>query len=101
MTFVNNVAGFNLLDDFCIVIVQRASAFVTFFNRCVKTSLFNMPLCYFQVLINIHFILLIVKFEYPSGTNAVKDTRSLIRFNKESEIFIETGGIRNRKEAEL
>jgi hypothetical protein len=59
VTFVNNVASFNLLDDFCVVIVQRASAFVSFFNSSVKTSLFDVPSSDFQMLINVHGILLV------------------------------------------
>ena len=56
MTFVNDVAGFDLVDDFGIVIVQRAAAFVTVFNGRVKASLFDVPLCNFQMLINVHLI---------------------------------------------
>jgi hypothetical protein len=54
MAFVDNVAGFDLIDDFGIVIVQRTTALVAFFDGGVQARLFDVPLCNFQVLINVH-----------------------------------------------
>jgi hypothetical protein len=56
VTFVNDVSRFNLVDDLRVVIVQRATAFVAFFNGSVKTGLFDVPLCNFQMLVNVHGI---------------------------------------------
>lgn len=54
MAFVDDVSAFDLFDDFGVVVVKRAAALVAFFDRCVKTSLFKVPLSDFQMLIYIH-----------------------------------------------
>jgi hypothetical protein len=56
MAFVNDATGFHLVDLTFVIVRQRASAFVAFFNGRVQASLFNVPLCNFQVLINVHGI---------------------------------------------
>jgi hypothetical protein len=58
MAFVNDDAGLNLVDDLLVFVRQRAAAFVSFFNGGVQARLFDMPLGNFQMLVNIHFILL-------------------------------------------
>jgi hypothetical protein len=54
MAFVNDVAGFDLIDDLCVIIIQRTSAFVAFFNGGVKPGLFDMPLGDLKMLVNVH-----------------------------------------------
>jgi hypothetical protein len=58
MTFVDNVAGLDLVDDLLVVFSQRATALVAFFNGGVKTGLFEVPLRNLQMLINVHWYLL-------------------------------------------
>jgi hypothetical protein len=59
MTFVNDVAGLDLIDDLRVVVIQRASALVAFFNGGVEAGLFDVPLGNLKMLVNIHFILLV------------------------------------------
>ena len=54
MTFVNNIAGLNLFDDLCVIIIQRTAAFVAFLNGGVKTGLLDVPLGDLQMLVNVH-----------------------------------------------
>ena len=58
MAFVNDYTGLDLVDGLLVHVRQRASAFVSAFNGRVQASLFDVPGCNFQVLVNVHFILL-------------------------------------------
>ena len=58
MAFVNDEAGLDLVNLLFVIVRQRASAFLSFFNGCVQASLFDMLCCNFQVLANVYLILL-------------------------------------------
>jgi hypothetical protein len=51
---IHDVTAFDLVDHFLVFIGEGTTAFVAFFDGSVKTSLFNVPFCNFQMLINVH-----------------------------------------------